>query len=297
MIERYPVLFNIFFGRAFFLHASRLPLTSLVLALTVCGARVVLAQDAKEVVNQMVGREDAAGLHKQNFFYVASERSERTGGHLWKERVAETNAGKVRLLLAEDDQPISAERAAKERARLSAIVADPSGFTAAEHAKKSDEEKAKAMLDLLPKAFLLKNAHTEGDLIHIDFEPNPEYKTQSMEEKVLHGMSGTLTVDAHALRLHEIAARLPKDVSVGFGLASIHAGSSFQTVRVMVTPGEWKTSVVDTNINGKAILFKSLGKNEHVTRTDFKQLPLDTTVAQAVEMVERSQPEGTKVPR
>ena len=255
-----------------------------VLALATSAA---MAQDARDVVNQMIAKEDAAGQHKQHFFYVANERSERTGGHLWKERVAEITPGKIRLLLAEDNQPISAERATSERNRLAAIAADPSSFIAAERGKKSDEEKAKAMLDLLPKAFLLKNAHTEGGLIHIDFEPNPDYKTQSTEEKVLHGMSGTLTVDAHEMRLHEIAASLPKDLSVGFGLASIHAGSSFRTVRVVVTPGEWKTSVVDTNINGKAILFKSLGKNEHVVRTEFKQLPFDMTVAQAVALVEQ----------
>jgi hypothetical protein len=108
-----------------------------------------------------------------------------------------------------------------------------------------------------------------------------------MEEKVLHGMSGTLTIDAPAMRLHQIQAHLPQDVSVGFGLATIHAGSSFETVRDMVTPGQWKTAMVDTAIDGKAILFKSLGKNEHVVRTDFKQLPYDMTVAQAAALVEQ----------
>ena len=35
------------------------------------------------------------------------------------------------------------------------------------------------------------------------------------------------------------------------------------------------------------MLFKSLGKNEHVERTQLQQLPFDMTVAQAVETVER----------
>ena len=235
----------------------------------------------------MVAHEEYAGEHKQHFSYVATERSERTGGHEWKERVAETTGGKVRLLLAEDGQPLSPERAEGERARLSKILADPSGFIASERAKKSDEEKAKALLDLLPKAFILKNLRTEGQWIHIDFEPNPGYDTQSNEEKVLHGMSGTLLVDAHALRLHEITGSLAHDVSIGFGLASIHAGSSFRTVRDTVSPGEWKTSLVETNINGRAIFFKTLGKNERVTRTEFRQLPFDMTLVQAVELVER----------
>ena len=143
------------------------------------------------------------------------------------------------------------------------------------------------MLDLLPKAFLVDNLRHQGDLLLLDFHPDPAYRSQSMEEKVLHGMSGTITIDAQAMRLHQIQARLPQDVSVGFGLATIHAGSSFETVRDLVAPGQWKTAMVDTAIDGKAILFKSLGKNEHVVRTDFKQLPYDITVAQAVALVEQ----------
>ena len=175
--------------------------------------------------------------HRQHFLYIATERSERTGGHLWKERVAETTAGKLRFLVEEDGIPLAPDRVGSERGRLAAIVADPTAFTDAEHAKKNDEEKAKAMLDLLPKAFILENERRDGDLIRIDFRPNPAYQTQSMEEKVLHGMSGTIAIDAAAMRLHRIEARLAQDVSVGFGLATIHAGSSFQTQRDMITPG------------------------------------------------------------
>ncbi len=245
------------------------------------------AQDARHLVDQMVAHEDEASTHRQHYTYVAVERSERTGGRLWKERVAETSAGKVRLLLEEDGQPLAAARAATERARLAAIVADPTAFTASERAKKNDDDKARAMLDLLPKAFLVENARPEGAMVRVDFRPNPDYQTQTAEEKVLHGMSGWLTIDAQALRLHELQARLPQDVSVGFGLASIHAGSSFGMRRDKVATNEWKTALVDTNINGKAILFKSLGKNEHVDRTEIRLIPFDLSIPDAVAMVER----------
>jgi len=245
------------------------------------------AQDAKDVVSQMVAREDLAAAHREHFFYVATERSDRTGGHLWQERVAETSAGKVRFLIAEDGHNLSAERVAAERGRLAGIVADPTRFATAEAARKNDEDKAKAMLDLLPKAFQLDNERRDGGMILVDFKPDPGYRTQSMEEKVLHGMAGTVSIDAEAMRLHHIEAKMPQDVSVGFGLASVHAGSRFETVRDMVSPGQWKTALVDTQIDGKALLFKSLGKNEHVERTEFKQLPFGMTVAEAVALVEQ----------
>jgi hypothetical protein len=258
----------------------------LLIALTLTLPAALPAQSPQELIQQMVSHEDDAALHRQHFAYTATERSERTGNHLWKERIAETTAGKLRFLLEEDGHPLSPDRVAQERGRLAAIVADPSAFTAAEHAKKNDEDKAKAMLDLLPRAFLVDNPRREGDLTLIDFHPNPAYQTQSTEEKVLHGMSGTVAIDKSE-RLHTIKASLPKDVSVGFGLATIHAGSSFATTRDQVVEGQWKTVQVDTAINGKAILFKSLGKNEHVERTDFKLLPYDLSVKDAVALIEQ----------
>ncbi|SFS05320.1 hypothetical protein SAMN05421771_1068 [Granulicella pectinivorans] len=257
------------------------------LTLVPSAAPLMQAQSPVEIIQQMVAHEDDAALHKQHFAYTATERSERTGNHLWKERIAETSDGKVRFLLEEDGTPLSPDRVGRERGRLAGIATNPADFIAAEHARKNDEDKAKAMLDLLPKAFLLENLRKEGNLTMIDFRPDPAYQTQSMEEKVLHGMSGTVSIDNRAERLHTIKASLAKDVSVGFGLATVHAGSSFATTRDQVAPGQWKTVVVDTAINGKAILFKSLGKNEHVERSDFKLLPFEMSVKDAVAVVEQ----------
>ena len=268
-------------------RSSRFLLTAGAALATFCLLPRAKAQDAHRVVQQMVANEDTAGLHRQHFTYTATERSDRTNGHLWRERVVETTQGKMRLLLEVDGQALSPEGDAGERSRLAGILANPASFIAAERARKNDDDKAKSMLDLLPTAFLVENARTEREWIRLDFRPNPDYQTRSTEEKVLHGMSGTFTVDPHAMRLHELAARLPQDISVGFGLATIHAGSSFAMRRDHVTADQWKTALVETSINGKAMLFKSLGKNEHVERTGIRLIPFDTTLPQAVALLEQ----------
>jgi hypothetical protein len=50
---------------------------------------------------------------------------------------------------------------------------------------------------------------------------------------------------------------------------------------------DWKTTTVDTNINGRIIFFKSIAKNEHAEHFDFVRVPNDLTVAQAVAMAEQ----------
>ncbi len=44
--------------------------------------------------------------------------------------------------------------------------------------------------------------------------------------------------------------------------------------------------MIEPAINGKAMLFKAIGKNEHTVCTDFKLLPENISLAQAVEMVQ-----------
>ncbi|HMH16341.1 MAG TPA: hypothetical protein VK578_24800 [Edaphobacter sp.] len=256
-----------------------------------CPIPMVAAEDgqnARQVVDAMLTQERAAELHRNKYAYLSQERSDRTGGHLWTERVVETSAGKMRMLIAEDGQPLSGDRAAAERARLQGIAEHPDAFEKSSAALKNDERHAKEMLDLLPKAFLFENMRQEGEFVKIDFRPNPAYVTQSMEERVLHGMSGSLLVDQRVMRLRGIEGRLPEDVSIGFGLvATIKAGSNFDTTRERVYGTEWKTQTLDTDINGRAIFFKMIGRKEHAVHSDFKVVPDGISVADAVSMLEK----------
>ena len=254
------------------------------------GWSVLSAQGPKstnDLIAAMLSHEDYEASHRGHYSYLSKERSDRTSGHLWTEKVVETTAGKLRILVAEDGQPLSEDRAAAEKARLAEIAAHPAVFQKQEQVRKDDERHAREMFDILPKAFLFLNERPEGEFVRIDFKPNPDYLPQSMEEKVFHGMAGSMLVDRQRARLHLFEGRLPQDVTIGFGLlATIHAGSNFSTERESVPGNEWKTATVDTNIEGRAIFFKSIGKKEHKEYRDFKPVSMDLTVAQAVEMLE-----------
>ena len=241
---------------------------------------------ALQVVNAMIAHEDDNSAHKDTYEFLSKERSARTGGQVWTERVVETSFGRVRYLLAVDGKPLNAEQEGAERGRLAGIVADPEAFLAKERAQKDDEAQARKMLDLLPKAFVFDNVRLKDGVWTMDFHPNPEYSPHGIEERVLCAMSGTVVMDAAQERLMHVEGRLPQDVSIGFGLlATIRAGSHFSSERGDVQ-GHWRTVHVLTAINGKAALFKSVGKDSEVTRSEFHYLQPGMTVAQAVALAE-----------
>jgi hypothetical protein len=64
------------------------------------------------LIEKVAANEVAARQSRPHYFYVSEERSARTGGHLWKENVAETTDGPLRRLIAIDNRPLTADEAA-----------------------------------------------------------------------------------------------------------------------------------------------------------------------------------------
>ena len=153
---------------------------------------------------------------------------------------------------------------------------------------KNDEEHAEQMLALLHKAFLFDEPWPEGNDLRIGFRPDPAYQPKTMEEKVLHSMSGVVLVDERTKQLRRIEGKIPTDVNLGLGiLGTIHAGSSFSTEHEMEQGGEWKEALANTAIEGKAMLFKEIGRNEHVVHREFQRMPDSISVAEAVALLVR----------
>jgi hypothetical protein len=253
-----------------------------------------LTPTAQQIVNTMVGNEADANDHRGHYFYLSQERSDRTGGHLWSESVAETKWGKVHYLLAEDGHSLTGDRLAQETVRVAGEASDPEAFRKSEQARIDDEQHAKQMLQLLPKAFFFDAPTIQGQDLRINFHPNPAYSPQSIEERVIQGMSGFVLIDRKQLRLHEVTGKLTSDVSIGFGfLATIHAGSNFSSVRIPLDGADWKTQALHTDINGRALLLKTIARQQQSEHSGFRKIPDNLSVADAVTMLERDPAEGT----
>ena len=123
--------------------------------------------------------------------------------------------------------------------------------------------------------------------MRIHYRPNPDYQPQSMEERVLHGMTGSVVIDRQAMRLREVDGRMNNDVSLGFGpFAVIKAGSYFATQREHEDGSDWKTETVHTEISGRALMLKTLARKQELKRWGYKRVADGLSVAEAVALVE-----------
>jgi hypothetical protein len=269
--------------------ASRaLAAATLAVASAVCllGSAAQSPMTPQQLLTAVVKNENDAADRHELWEYLSNERSGRTSGHLWTERVVETGPGRMRLLIAEDGRPLTPERQQAERARLERIREHPEEFIKKEQNTRAEEKRARAMMEVLPKDFLFENVVLADGVWRMNFRPNPDYKPSGIEERVLHNMAGTLAIDAHDERLLHMDFHLTQEVSIGFGLADVRTGTNFVSDRAMVD-GRWHTMHIATEVRAKAVFFKTVDLNVELTRSEFKPLDHEVSVPEAAAMLLR----------
>jgi hypothetical protein len=265
--------------------------------LLLMGASAIAQQQQQtplQVVSAMVQNEKHARKQRTFFRYTSVERSTRTGGHLWTENVVETPDGLLRRLIAEDGKPLSPNRAAAEDRRIAVLVADPSALRAANADRRADEERMGKVLDALPQTFLFSADGMQGDCVRIGFRPNPAFTPSSFDERIVHGLAGTILIRMPDERLCGIEGHLVDRVSFGFGLLGhIDKDSHFRVVRVPVTATDWKNAHIDVHVGGKLLLFKSISHEEDATHSGATPLPPRLSLAEAAALTQPSGPSGS----
>lgn len=104
-------------------------------------------------------------------------------------------------------------------------------------------------------------------------------------------MRGTMLVYRQQARLVELRGTLTKDVKFGGGiLGSIKKGGTFQVQQTEVIPGQWKITLIDVHIRGRALIFHSIHERQHQTFSNFRLLPQNLSLAEGAAMLEQSPP-------
>jgi hypothetical protein len=237
------------------------------------------------LVEKMAANEVAARQQRSHFFYVSEERSDRTGGHLWKENVVEVNDGPLRRLIAIDNRPLTPGEAEAEQHRIDHLVSHPDEFRRQNQAHKDDEARATQLMQMLSTAYILTPDGEVNGCTRFTFQPKPEFRPSSYPERVAHEMAGTVSVKQPENRLCTLEARILHPVEFGFGmLGRIDEGGHFSLARKQIDAKNWKTDRFTVHVNGRILMLKSLVRNQEAVRTAIRLVPQNLTLAQAAQL-------------
>ena len=209
--------------------------------------------------------------------------------HIILEQVIETVDTPVTHLLAVDGNAPTAAQLQEEDDRHRRLLRNSAGQSAVKKDHGEDSKKMEEMLRIIPEAFVFQDLGKQRGLEKIAFHPNPDFKPKTYEQRILHTLVGTAFIDLHDKQIARISASLAQRVEFGLGLLGrVDKGGSMNITRTRLSEGVWQVSVEKIDLSGRMAIFKSLNRHKDEQRSDFKPVAPGTTVAQALDELEKN---------
>ena len=246
-----------------------------------------LPGDASQFVREAITRElYAMDSDHSSWMYRLHREDEKS---TQDRQVIETKEGSLAKVVLFNGQPLTPEQRQSDNERMRRQVEDPQERARLEKRDKADAEKARQLLKGIPDAFFFAYDGVEDGLVRVALTPNPHYDPPTREMTVYHSMKGKLWIDRSAMRLARIEGQLFEDVNFGWGLLGhLDKGGTFKVIQKDVGQGHWEGVLVDLNLHGRAVIFKSIAVKQKRVFTDFRRSPDGLTLRQALEMLEKS---------
>jgi hypothetical protein len=234
-------------------------------------------KDAQQIASQAVRTELCADAADHSLWiYFDQDRKPDSSVKQW---VAETPAGTLSRVLERDGQSFDE---GTQQDGMNSFIGDSSAQAKQVKADRHDDGQAAEMLGMLPTAFIWSTVSSQGGRTLLHFTPNSGFHPPTWESRVFAAMEGEMTVDDAQHRIVSLKGRLIHDVKFGGGFfGELKAGGTFDVERRETGNGEWQITQTHVHIDGHALLFKSIAEDEDEEKSNFEQLPENTSLAEA----------------
>lgn len=251
-----------------------------------------------DLVRETVAREIAAANQTSSPHMFRSRRQNSKGSQT--RLYVETKEAMAGMLIAINDQPLTAQQKQEETNHLNWLAGNPEQLRKKHAREKEDADRTLRIVKALPDAFRYKYVGTEAcspilgkpgdELVKLEFTPNPAYSPPSRTEQVLDGMKGYLLIDTTARRIAMIDGTLFREVSFGWGIIGhLDKGGHFRVQQADVGDGSWEITAMSLKMTGKIFLFKSFTMVSDETFSEFHLVPENLTFTKGVELLRNEQ--------
>jgi hypothetical protein len=242
--------------------------------------------DANRFAQDVFHNEIDAQIHDQSLWSYLELKEEDGKKKLFG--VCQTKDGEIDRLLAVNGQKLNPKQRQAEDQRIHKMLNHPGQMRKRQKKRHEDARQAENLLKIFPDAFQFQYDGTQGGLVKLKFTPNPNFHPSGHPAQVFHHMEGSLLVDDQQKRLAEINGQLTSKVKfLGGLLGHLDKGGTFLVKQQDLGSGHWELTTMDVQMNGKVLFFKTIAVRENETDTNFHQVPDDTSLQQAFELLQK----------
>ncbi len=258
---------------------------AIVLSVTGAGKAFAAPLEAPGDLVKDVAYNELQDRERSSFWQYRIEKT--TTQRRVTEQQVETAQGPIFRTVEVAGQPLDNEQRRQDDERLKTLLHSQNAQQKNREEHDQDEARLRRLVTLMPQAFLYNyEGEPSGEVVTLSFRPNPAFTPSTYEARVFHALAGTLQVNLSAKRMILLKGQTIDRIDFGFGLLGhIEKGGKFEMKRIPVSSDHWKTQFFDVHLNGRVLFFKTIGKDERELRSGFSPVPVDTTLAQAVELL------------
>jgi hypothetical protein len=244
-------------------------------------------QNPRALVQQTVRNEVKAEKNDPTHWRFRKVDIKPNGSKTWE--IIETKDGEVKHLVAINGHPLDAQQQQAEQQRMQQFLANRAEQEHRKTTSSQDYSKEQQLMEMLPNALLYRYAGTNGNFVTLDFRPNPNFQATTHEAEVFHHMVGKLVIDVKNMRVAQFAGHLASPVEFGWGLLGhLNKGGTFDVRQANVADKHWDMTLLDTQITGKALFFKTISVREKIIESDYRRVSDDLTLQQAANILKSS---------
>jgi hypothetical protein len=224
---------------------------------------------AKELISAAVRSELSADDHDHSIWVYRD--SDKTAEKNAVYQNVDTPEGSVRRMTELDGRSCDSEKRQKETERINDFIHDPAAQAKQRKASAHDDQQARELLQILPNAFIWTIKSDSGDLVTLSYRPDDNFHAPNMEARVMGTMAGELIIAKSDNRIRTLRGALSDDVRIGFGVfGKLRHGGTFDIERREIAPHIWQITETHVHIEGRALLFKTIGQQEDELKTEWK---------------------------
>lgn len=268
---------------------SRL-LLAITVSLGISGATSAVAQSkpsAADLIKAVIHNEVSTSTPEVRWKYVLDKEVD---GKQETREVVETKSGSLDRLVSAAGNPLNDAQQHEELQRILNLSHSLEQQRKLQESRRKDAQQCDTFLKMIPDAFLFQysgDPKSEADhLLKLTFQPNPAFQAPSREAKVLREMAGEIWIDANQQRLISISGQLLSEVKFAGGLLGrLEKGGTFQVKRAEIAPRQWEMTEIEVNMQGKALLFKTISVRQKELHRNFERVPDDLTLTDAAALL------------
>ena len=250
--------------------------------------------DLKALFKEIDGNQKAIDKIKENYTGTRAEEEteyDKNGKVSKQERKESTffylGGEEISTLIKKDGKPLSDAEQKKENEKTQKRIEEAQKKHAkreAKEAKAKEEGKAEKEdpgIEVFLRVCQFVNPRRERfrgqDVLVFDFEPNPEYKAKSMEEKIVQKLAGVVWVDEKAHDVARLEAYFLNDVRIAGGLlANLQKGTSFIFEQGFINNEVWLPTYEEVHVGVRVLLVKGLKLNFVTRYSDYRRFNVET---------------------